>query len=399
MRRAAGGLLLALLLGLSAALPAWAGVPIAYRAADGDSWARIALRHGVSVAALRAANPGLDAARGWVRLPDAARLPDAPSIALLASAYQEISAIVEDAQIDAVYRIVGREFHVGRWAGANIVAGVAGGNMDNAAIGATVLLQHFNVRALGFVGIAGGGGATRVGDVIVAAAAVQHDQGNWYDFALDGGQTFAGLSWQMRGQPLLSDAGRVARLVLQPDPALLARIGRSVAGLELPPIGDEVAAFHGVAPYRPALWLDGWSASGSQFITSHHARSTIERRMALAAQRLDLPPPPRFVVDQEDFAAVLASEEHGVPWFIVRVVVDLAAQKSAAAGIPLALYDRPEEIPAWLAANGQQSHAKHFDWSYFYRLIALTLRPVVHELGAAADDDAPRASGAAAAAR
>lgn len=372
---------LSVLLWLLICLPAWAATPVSYRAEEGDDWKRIALRHGVSVAALREANPRMAAPQGWISLPSAARLPDAPLVALMASAYQEISEIVKSAQIESVYRIVGREFHVGTWGGTRIVAGVAGGNMNNAAIGTTLLLDHFNVRTMGFVGIAGGGGSTRIGDVLVASGAVQHDQGNWFDFAVAGDEVFAGLTWQMRGQPILSDAGRVGRLVLLPEPALLARIHRSVAGLQLPQIGAEVAAFHGVEPYRPSVLLDGWSASGSQFITSHHARSTIERRMVVAAQRLGLPPPQHFVVDQEDFAAVQASEEYGVPWFIVRVVVDLAAQKQADSGVPLSLYDRPEEISAWLTVAGQQSHARNFDWSYFYRQVETTLRPIVAELG------------------
>ncbi|MEJ1963677.1 MAG: hypothetical protein WDO56_19800 [Gammaproteobacteria bacterium] len=193
----------------------------------------------------------------------------------------------------------------------------------------------------------------------------------------------------MRGPPILSDAGRESRLVLVPRADTLARIRRSVEGLELPVIGADVAAFHGVERYRPAVLLDGWSVSGAQFVTSHHARATIERRVALAADRAGLPRPRHFIVDQEDFAAIQAAEEHEVPWFIARVVVDLAAQKHAEAGIPLALYDVPEEIPAWLATHGQQSHARDFDYSYFYRQLTRVLAPIVQELGKVGADHAP----------
>lgn len=361
---------------------AWALVPVSYRTMSGETWEQIARAHSVTTQALRAANPGVtDVAAEWLRLPEGAGPPRKPLVALMASGYKEIAGVVETARVGGVYRIVGRELFVGSWNGVDIVAGVAGGNLSNAAIGTTLLFQHFDVRVMGFVGIAGGGGTTRVGDALVASGAVQHDHGNWFDFELPRGEVFAGLTWSTRGPPIVSDAGRVARPVLVPPAELLARIRSSVSDVQLPQIGADIAAFHGVERYRPSVLVDGWSVSGAQFITSHHARATIERRLALTADRAGVPRPRHFIVDQEDFGAVQAAEEHGVPWFIVRVVVDLAAQKNAGVGIPLALYDTPDEIPAWLAKNGQQSHARDFDYSYFYRQIALVLTPIVKELG------------------
>jgi nucleoside phosphorylase len=376
---------LPLLLWLFCASQALAAPAVSLRVTQGERLAAIAARHGVSVRELRAANPGVAgplADGQWLLLPEAARLPSRPVVALMASGYQEIGAIVQEARIEGVYRIVGREFHVGSWQGVPMVAGVVGGNMNNAAIGVTLLLAHFNVRVMGLVGIAGGGGTTRVGDALVATGVLQHDQGNWYDFELPDGREFAGLAWYLRGQPLVADAGRVARLVLFPRPALLERIQRSVRGLQLPQVPADIAAFHGVEPYRPSVLLDGWSASGSQFVTSRQWRDTIERRVALAARQLAVTAPRHLVIDQEDFAAAQAAEEHGVPWFIVRVIVDLAAQRQPQGGVPLDLYDRPEEIPGWMASNEQQSHRRDFDWSYFYRLVAEVLRPAVVELGA-----------------
>ncbi|WP_331610323.1 hypothetical protein [Povalibacter sp.] len=361
---------------------AWAIAPVSYRTATEETWEQIALRHGVTEPALRASNPQLSVpAQDWIRLPPGVGPRSEPSIAIIASAYKEIADIVAVTRIGGVYRIVGREFHVGTLDGNRIVAGVAGGNMNNAAIGATVLLQHFDIRVMGFVGIAGGGPTTRVGDVLVASGAIQHDQGNWYDFEVGEGRAFSGLTWQMRGQPVISDAGREASLVLFPQQEMLARMHRSVAAVELPPIGADVAAFHGTERYRPSVLIDGWSASGAQFVTSYHLRTTLQHRIELAAQRMSVSTPRHFIVDQEDFAAIHAATEHGVPWFIVRAVVDLAASKKPGAGIPLDLYNTPEEIPAWLAANGQQSHKKDFDWSYFYRVLTLVVRPILQELG------------------
>lgn len=364
---------------------AWALVPVSYRTLSGENWDQIAKAHSVTTEALRAANPGVtDVAAGFLKLPDRAVTPRKPLVALMASGYKEVAGIVETARITGVYRIVGRELHVGTWNGIDIIAGVAGGNLTNAAIGTTLLFQNFDVSVMGFVGIAGGGGTTRIGDALVASGAVQHDHGNWWDFEVAPGQVFAGMTWSMRGPPIITDTGRFARPVLVPPADMLARIQRSVSKVQLPPIGADIASFHGVERYSPSVLVDGWSVSGAQFITSHHARATMERRIALVADLAGVPRPRHFIVDQEDFGAVQAAEEHGVPWFIVRVVVDLAAQKNAGVGIPMSLYDTPDEIPAWLAKNGQESHKKDFDYSYFYRQVALVTAPIVKELGTAA---------------
>ena len=374
-------LIVILLLAWSQAVSARSGPAISYRSAAEKNWAEIARGHGISPEELRQENPGQESpGNDWLLLPEDARLPRESVIALMASAKLEISEILKDMTIDGSYRIVGREFVLGSWRGRRIIAGVAGGNMTNAAIGATILNQRFNVSAMGFVGIAGGGGDMRVGDVLIASGALQNDQGTWYDFEAADGGTVAGLAWYMAGQPVLTDAGHDAQLVLFPRPALLACIRESTASIELPLIGAEVAAFHDAAPYRPSIWSDGWSASGSQFMMSFQARETLERRAARAAARLQVPPPPRLIIDQEDFAAVLAAEEHGVPWFVVRTVVDMAAQGRPEKGVPMALYDDPGAIPQWLQEHNALSYGEDFDWSYFYRQIAIVSGAIVEHL-------------------
>ena len=375
--------ILTLIVALLLTTPAWAKAPVSYKPLANERLREVAIKHGVSLRDLNRANPNGPDGQGWLLLPSKARLPSEPAVAIIASARQEVAEIIKTMRVDGVYRIVGREFFVGEWEGGPIVTGGAGGNQSNAAIGATLLLENFNVKAMGFVGIAGGGPTTQVGDALVASGALPHDNGNWYDFAMPGGGIFAGLTWNARGgPPIITDAGRRSQLVLFPDPTMMACIRKELRDLELPPIGQDVADFHGQERYRPGVLLDGWSASGAQFITSHHMRDTYERRIALEAARLGIPAPASFVVDQEDFGAVLAAEEQGVPWFVVRVVVDLAAQKSPGAGLPLALYDTPEKIPEWLAAHGQQSYARNIDYSYFYRQVEIVTRPIMRTLSA-----------------
>ena len=115
--------LLCVLLLLGSWLPAWAAPSVSYRAMDGANWTQIAARHGVTLKALRKANAEREATAEWLLLPPGARRIASVDVALMASAYQEIGAIVKAAQIEGVYRIVGREFHVGTWQGSRIIAG------------------------------------------------------------------------------------------------------------------------------------------------------------------------------------------------------------------------------------------------------------------------------------
>ena len=360
-----------------------AEVLVAYQVQPGDTLPRIAVAHQVTLKALMDANPEIRKPKAitpgqWLRLPGSAVLPRQRFIGLLASGQFEIDEILKEVQVSAVYRIVGREFTLGKWGQKSVIVAVAGGGLNNAAIGTSILLTHFNVSVVGFVGIAGGGHDTLIGDACVASGAVQNDQGNWFDFEFPGGVIAPGLTWYMGGQPVIRDAGTTSELVLFPDATMFTQIQSSLASVELPLVGPEVADFLGVPQYHPRILTDCWSASGNQFVTSERTLLLLDQRIGLAATQLGVTAPHYNIVDEEDFGAIQTAAEYGVPWFIVRVSVDLARQWDPARGVPYDLINDPDAIWGWFYTNG--APFGNFDWNYFYRQIEIVVDPIVAAL-------------------
>lgn len=96
--------------------------------------------------------------------------------ALIAALHEELAALLPIIEGCVVERRGGRDFHVGRVHGHDVVAVLSGIGKVAAATTATLLADHWRVDRMLFLGVAGGLGAgVRVGDVVVADALLQHD--------------------------------------------------------------------------------------------------------------------------------------------------------------------------------------------------------------------------------
>lgn len=312
-----------------------------------------------------------------------AKVPAEPVIAIEASSDQsyELKYIYAKTTVKAIYHFAGREFIFGIYAGRPVVLTSPGGGIVNAAIGTTLAIQHFNVSAVGFVGIGGISPGGRVGDTCVASAAVEADQGNWYDFADPKGDVEPGLTWYLGGQPVISASGTTSRLVLGQSAALHQKIVKAVSSMVLPKVGTDVTSYMSfmtgrkISPYHPRALTNCWSASGDQFVTSAGWLSLIEQRSAQAAKLSHRTPPAVEAVDEEDFGAVMTAVEFGKPWFIVRTAVDLASQRTPSVGVPIADLNKPNVIPGWLDSHHQQSFISDYD--AMYRNIGLVTHRIV----------------------
>ena len=280
------------------------GQPIAYLGGPGETLGSIAELHHVTVGEIRGANPGIRtsdelAGSRWVLLPSDARLPSQPVLAIEASSNwtYELKYIYAETKVKAVYAIAGRQFAFGTYAGHAVVLTSPGGGTTNAAIGTVLTIEHFNVTAVGFVGISGIGDGGEVGDACVASAAVETDQGNWYDFSYPKGDVEPGLAWYDGGQPIISSSATVDRLVLVQNAALHSEIVKAVASLVLPKVSPDVSAYmtfitgKPVRSYHPRVLTNCWSASGNQFVTSEGWLRLTEGRSRQAAESLKIPRP------------------------------------------------------------------------------------------------------------
>ncbi len=76
-------------------------------------------------------------------------------------------------------QIMGYEFVSGEIEGQLVVLGLTGGGTVNAAVMTTLMIEHFEPRAVIFSGVAGGINPDHIpGDVVIGTNTIQHDLGN-----------------------------------------------------------------------------------------------------------------------------------------------------------------------------------------------------------------------------
>ncbi len=93
-----------------------------------------------------------------------------PRLVIMSAFEAELSQLRSQANIAGSYVINGRTFYVGKLSGKDVVLVLSGESMVNAAMTTQATLDHFNVYAIVFSGIAGGVNPNlNIGDVVVPA--------------------------------------------------------------------------------------------------------------------------------------------------------------------------------------------------------------------------------------
>jgi adenosylhomocysteine nucleosidase len=101
----------------------------------------------------------------------------APRIAVLSAFAPEMKHLLKELDQQETWVINGRSYHTGVLAGKQVVLGLSGVSMVNAAMAAQAVIDHFDVRAVIFSGIAGGvNPGLSVGDVVVPAQWGQYQE-------------------------------------------------------------------------------------------------------------------------------------------------------------------------------------------------------------------------------
>ena len=109
---------------------------------------------------------------------DAPETDMTPRIGIISAMSNEISLLLENAEISYVKTIGGEDFHAGTLQGQDVVILKAGIGKVLAASGMSAMLNNFNITKVLFTGVAGGvGDETQVLDIVVATDLVQHDYG------------------------------------------------------------------------------------------------------------------------------------------------------------------------------------------------------------------------------
>lgn len=376
--------------------PASARIPVSVLTREGDTLARLAQYHHVSVGQLLRENPQLKNAGAltpgqWITLPAQAQLPDEPVFAVSAPSETELKFVLPELTDDRVYRIMGRYYHYARWVGVPVVAFATGGSMDNPAIGVTLAIDSFNVQRFCYQGIGGAGHGVNIGDVLVATGVVPGSgHGNVAPLQTPSGDVVIGTFWSYYfGEPVIGDNLSEGRLVLTPETSFMGKVLQSAGEVGLPYVNQEVAdylSFFYDEPwevYQSQVRV-GWTSTGP-FVTSDLYLTQLETRSQILASIEGIIDPQFVAVDMEDYSAIHAAVEAGVDqWCVLRSTVDLARERipgeSSYHGVPWEQRDDPSQPWAWLGEN-KGTYGYFQDYDYFYRLPYLVMKEIVLDWG------------------
>ena len=198
--------------------------------------------------------------------------------------HEEIAALrpcVADVRTE---RRAGRDFHLGRLDGHDVILVRCGIGKVAAATTAAVLLDAFDASALLFTGVAGGlGEGVRVGDIVVADALLQHD---------------------MNAEPLFPrwEVPLTGRARFPADGAWSARLAQASRAVAAANVHADTAAIH-----------RGLVVSGDRFVAT---------RAESAALRAALPD--ALAVEMEGAAVAQVCHDFGRPFGVVRTISDRA---------------------------------------------------------------------------
>ncbi len=201
-------------------------------------------------------------------------------------------AMVDSEEID----VSGHEFQRGKIGAHDVVVTVAGIGKVNAAMIATLAIDHFHPSVIVVTGVAGAIDETlRIGDVVVAEHVLHHDTGV---LEPDGFRLY-----QSGHVPFFNPT---EQLGYRPSDELLGRVRQRLAGFELSPVlGNQPSVVFGTV------------ATGDQFL-----ESDIERRRLHATLGA-------HVVEMESAAVAQIAGHFGVDHLVIRAVSDLAGSDAA----------------------------------------------------------------------
>jgi adenosylhomocysteine nucleosidase len=229
----------------------------------------------------------------------AAETTSEPVTAILGAQTREIAALRGELSDQKERKIMGIPFWEGRLAGRRaVVARMASGKV-NAAMVATLIIEHFRPSEVIVTGIAGGlNPDLSPGDLVIARQTVQHDMVRQHE---------SGVEHRGARHPIL---GRRNPVFMEPAVYLIEAAQRAAKQTEFIPIRqeDRNTSSHVVRV------ITGIVATGDAFVESEGKRK--ELRDLLKAD----------AVEMEGAAVAQVCHVLGVPCLVIRCLSDLADQ-------------------------------------------------------------------------
>jgi len=236
-------------------------------------------------------------------LPTSCTPPTSPGaspcpLAVLGVADRDVSDLRDKLAGAESREVEGITFISGRFAGRPVVIAWTGVGKVNAAMVATLLIEHFKPARVVFAGIAGAVDPNlEPGDIVIARQTAHHDMGSYWSEGIEPG----GVTNRLTGE--------TNPVFLPSDPNLLAVAER--AGRET--TFDPISHRNGERPPRVVV---GTIVTGDTFVAS-------KEKCVELAETLDAD-----AVDMEGAAVAQMCYQHGVGCLVIRSIADKADESA-----------------------------------------------------------------------
>ncbi len=252
--------------------------------------------------------------------PSTASLDSTPRLVIMSAFEPEMEKLRAEAEITDTLVINGRSHHVGQLGGNDVVILLSGVSMVNAAMTTQAVIDHFDVEAIIFSGIAGGvNPSLNIGDVVVPAQWGQYQEQLFARETAQGWDTgwssaeFGnfGMMFPQNVSITRKDGATDTeqdRFWFQTDPAMLDVAHRVANDVHL----DKCAAQNDCLAGDPKVVVGGNGVSGPTFVDNAEYRNWVWETFQADA------------LDMETAAVAHVAYVNGVPFIAFRSLSDLA---------------------------------------------------------------------------
>lgn len=217
-------------------------------------------------------------------------------LGILAAMEEEISLVTEMIEAPVHTELGGRVFVQGNINGIDCVAVFSKWGKVAAAITATLLIEHFHIDKLIFIGTAGAlSDKLNVGDIVVSRRLVQHD--------LDARPLMPRFQIPLTDKSFIDSDRQLSELAVKSVNKLMQKDFAEIVGVEV----QQEFSF-----VKPILY-EGDIASGDQFINSNEKRNELVSLL-----------PEVLCVEMEGAAVAQVCQEFGMPFTVIRIISDRA---------------------------------------------------------------------------
>jgi len=247
-------------------------------------------------------------------------LDTTPRIAVLSAYQPELEELLSRAEITDQQVINGRTYHLGRIAGHDIVLLTTGVSMVNAAMTTQTTIDHFQVTAIVFSGIAGGvNPELNIGDVVVPAQWGQYQEQVFARQTAQGwdtgwaGQDFGNFGMMFPQTVSVAREGgkpdsEESRFWFPVDSNMLEEAKKITTSVKL----EKCAALGRCLGHEPKIAVGGNGVSGPTFVDNAEYRTWVWQTFQADA------------LDMETAAVAHVAYVNEVPFIAFRSLSDLA---------------------------------------------------------------------------